>query len=423
MRNRIFAFSAGIVAVILSIILLIVYNPLNWLFDRVLGETETEPISDVEMDFAWYGEEELSDYEKITELTETYFSCFYSALGEKGFDGEDLLESLFMYSAVDSVYDLAAMRSCALRLENAACDLSAQSFHIRLTVTNFVKINADSVILMLSQSAECVYKQLSGISSGTGNYIHTFIFNRIAGNWLISSHSCAYGPWAYGKKAMNLLCGSEITYNKLYEKYPVFCTNAEEKAKSVSRLITAEGTTYAFDADTVYDRNSAAEYALRWTSINAVVRNSDNWQIYDEDSTNFTSQCIYAGVGRMDTKGSYIWKWFSDEINYKSEYEGRSMSWTEPENFYLYCIGNSGEGLVTRTEVAGSLVEKGDIVQLMFNENAVSQAIVTDVVKDIYGNAVDFLITSHDDDMVNYPLSLVSCDAVRFIKILGFNNS
>ena len=70
---------------------------------------------------------------------------------------------------------------------------------------------------------------------------------------------------------------------------------------------------------------------------------------------------------------------------------------------------------------AGGQIEKGDIVQLVTAGVTVSQAVVTDIVTDVYGNKLDFLVCGHDSDLVSYPVSALHCDEVRFIKILGYN--
>ena len=58
----------------------------------------------------------------------------------------------------------------------------------------------------------------------------------------------------------------------------------------------------------------------------------------------------------------------------------------------------------------------------MMNGEAFSQVIVTDVVTDVRKNTLDFLVTGHDSEYVNFPLSLIPCDSVRFIKIVGWND-
>lgn len=424
MKNRILALLAGIAAVVLAVLLLVYFDPFGGLFDTVFQPEKAKPLSDVAVEMFWHGEEELAAYPELKSMTERYFDCFYSAAGQKGFEGERIMESLYADSAEDCIYDLAAMKSAALRLDGAGIDLSFDSVHIRLRVENVVEINRDGVILMVGQSAEPRYNVLPGVSSGEGIYVHTFIFERVGGSWMITSHGCDAGAWGYARRTMKLLCGGGDypSYSALYEKYPIFCSGAAANVKGIAALTSAAGYGPLPTAEIKYDRAAALEYAKKWTSVNAEMRNTEVWADYDKDDVNFVSQCIYAGVGRMDVKGSYIWKWFDRKVVYNIENAGCSMSWSKAENFWLYCTGNDRIGLCTVTDAAGGQMEIGDVVQLMLGDEVLSQVIVTDVVTDTKGSTVELLVSGHDGELVNYPLSALHCDRVRMIKIIGYND-
>ena len=406
------------------LLLILYFDPFGDYFDTVFQRyTEELPMSNLSIDYSWSGEG-MESYDQPKVLTEQYFECFYSASGQKGFDGERILENLYANSTLDCVYDLAAMKSGEARLAGSGIDLSFDSIHIRLRVTNVVKINSDGVIIMLEQSAEPHYNALSGVVSGEGIYLHTFIFERYSGRWMITAHSCDSGPWGYARRVMKLLCaGNEYPgYSQLYEKYLIFCSRIRSNIRGTAALIAMEGYGSLPTAEIPYNRDAALEYAARWTSVNAEMRNTEVWQDYDQDSVNFVSQCIYAGVGRMDASGSYLWKWFGPMLDFVHEDQGCSRSWIQGENFWTYCTDNSRIGLCTVTDVAGGQMEKGDVVQLMFGDKVLSQVIVTDVVTDVRGRTVELLVSGHDSELVNYPLSAVHCDGVRMIKIMGFNN-
>ena len=423
MKSRILALTTGLAAVLLAVLLLLYFDPFGDIFDTVFQPSEREPVSNVSVEFAWRSSGEVDAYSEPKSVIERYFDCFYSAAGEKGFDGERIMENLFADSAQDCIFDLAAMKSGAVRLEAAGTDLSYNSINVNLWVKNVVEINKDGVIIMLTQSAEPQYSAFSGVSSGEGIYLHTFIFERFAGSWLITSHSCDGGAWGYARQAMRLLCGNSEypSYTELYEKYPLFCSGVRNNVKGIAALTSAEGYGYALTADVPYNRAAAAEYAGRWTSVNAEMRNTEVWEDYEQDSGNFVSQCIYAGIGRMDSTGSYIWKWFDSRVDYYSEDSGCSLSWTEGDSFWRYCTDNNRVGLCTVTDVAGGQMEPGDIVQLMLGGKVASQAVVTQTVTDAKGRTVELLVSGHDNDLVNCPLSAVHCDGVRMIKVIGFN--
>lgn len=422
-RRGLAAVFAGFVAFTLAIALILYFDPFKEILDKVFVEQEDPPLSNVEYYSVWHGDGSTEALPELKTITERYFECFYSALGDKEFEGERVMEGFFLNSCDDAVYDLAAMTSCAARLAGSAIDLSLKAVRAHFWLDNVVKINKDGYIFTLKQSAELTYSAISGISSGEGMYAHTFIFERIGGNWFLSSHECDGGAWGYGKRAMNELLGtSSPSYEQLYNAYPAYVRVLTGNIKSSGELIKTSGYSVNYpQAETPYNRSAAVEYALRWSSVMNEVRNSEVWNDYDNDSGNFISQCVFSGVGQMDTKGNFIWKWFGPDVNYKEETEGCSMSWTEGDNFWLYCTGNNRRGLCTYTDIAGGQLERGDIVQLITADSVVSQTIIVDTITDMRGNKVDFLVCGHDSDLVNYPLSALHCDKLRFIKILGYN--
>ncbi len=422
-RRALAAVLAGIVAFSLATALLIYFDPFKSIFDMVFVQQEEPPLSSVEYSSIWHVSEETEEVSELRDIIDRYFECFYSALGDREFEGERVMEGFFVDSCNDSVYSLAAMTSGAGRLARSNIDLSLSAVKTHIRLENVVKVNKDGYIYTLKQSAELTHKAMTGINSGEGIYTHTFIFERIGGNWYLTFHECDGGAWSYAEKALNALCGTNSpSYSQLYNSYPKFAQKLAENAKSNAELIRTSG----YDAnypqpEIIYNREAAAEYAQRWTSVISESRNTEQWADYDNDSGNFISQCIYSGVGEMDTRGNYIWKWFGPHVNYTKEDEGCSMSWTEGDNFRLYCTGNDRRGLCAYADMAGGQIEKGDIVQLVTAGSAVSQAVVTDIVTDVYGNKLDFLVCGHDSDLVRYPVSALHCDEIRFIKILGYN--
>lgn len=410
--------------VLLIISLLVYLDPFGSFFDSIFKQKQSAPLGNVGYEVMWQkGSYAPSDVpEELSEMTEKYFECFYSALGDKDADCSRELIGLYADSTDDCVYDLAALSSCSERLKGSGINLSVSSTVVHLWVENVVPIANNGYIIAVRQSAELVFEALKGISSGEGNYLHTFVFEKKSGSWFITSHECQSGVWSYARKTLNSICGTSLpSYSLLSDSLDVFNARIERKIGSIGALIAAKGYGSFPAAQTEYNREGAVEYAFKWCSVLNERRNTEQWADYDNDSGNFASQCIYAGLGKMDTEGSRIWKWFGDRVNYDIPEQGRSMSWTEPDNFWLYCTTHESSGMVVYTDVSGGQLEKGDIVQLMSGDSAFGSVVITDVVTDVSGNKLDFLVTGHDSDIVNYPLSLVHCDGIRMIKILGFN--
>ncbi|MEG0856256.1 MAG: amidase domain-containing protein [Terrisporobacter sp.] len=164
-----------------------------------------------------------------------------------------------------------------------------------------------------------------------------------------------------------------------------------------------------------YDRMSAVEYATKW-ALSRNIRFTD----YSEmggDCTNFISQCINAGKIPMDKVGNNIieqWYWYSDKE--------RTPSWSGADFFYNYLTRNNKEntskfGVYARLAKYEEL-ELGDIVQLIENNEAYHNMIITDIITE-NGQVIDYLVCQHTMDLLNYPLSL-KIGEQRYIKIIGY---
>lgn len=426
MKKRIILISIGVIAVITAIAALIFFDPFRETFDRIFRrQNDNGEVSD-NYHRIWYGwsdwgeQESESVSDRIQGIINRYFDCFYSPNPME--NPEENLRNCFVYSCNDCVYDLAALKSTLYRRDNSAGDYEVELSTLHLWLTNTVEINNNGYIVMIEQSSEKKYKNIPDSLCGEGVYSHTFIFERMGGKWYITSHSCEMGPWKYGRDKMNSLCGTEEpSFGLLNDGYIYFCDELEENVEKANKLISLSNYPIPYTADVDYNRQWAVEYAQRWCSPIKKCRNTDRWKDYQGDSMNFVSQCVFEGVGRMDTKGDLIWKWFDDKIEYYREDDGRSMSWIEGANFWYYINSNQRRGLSATTEIGGGQLEKGDLVQLMLDDEVTSQVIVTEIMYDGKGNKADFLVCGHDDELLNFPLSQLNYDSIRLIHIIGFN--
>ena len=164
-----------------------------------------------------------------------------------------------------------------------------------------------------------------------------------------------------------------------------------------------------------YDREAARNYARKW----ALGRNPayKDYELWGGDCTNFISQCLKSGNIPMDYNGKNVlekWYWNSDS--------SRTPTWTAAQPFYRYIIGNNSKdtknfGIYARLAQSNEL-EIGDIVQLIYDNNAYHNMIITEVVLD--GEyLIDYLICQHTHDLLDYPLSMKVGER-RYIKILGY---
>ncbi|MCM1298098.1 MAG: amidase domain-containing protein [Firmicutes bacterium] len=420
MKKRIILISIGIIAVITAISALLFFDPFREIFDKIFQKQENNGEVSENYQRKWYGWDQGEELDRIQAILNRYFDCFYSPAAKES--SAENIEELFADSCADCIYDMAALKSVLYRQENSSLDYGVRLSTLHLWLINTVEINKNGYIIMVDQSSERNYGNIPDYLCGEGVYSHTFIFERTGGKWYITAHSCEKGAWRYGKNKMNSLCGSESpSYLQLYNCYPYFCSALEENFEKTKELIALNNYPTPYTADTVYNRQKAVEYAQRWCSPVTESRNINRWKDYDDDSMNFVSQCIFEGIGKMDTKGDLIWKWFDDKIEYYYEDSGRSMSWIEGENFWYYVTSNQRRGLSAMTDVGGGQLEQGDIVQLMLREQPFSQVIITEVLYDDKGNKADFLVCGHDDELLNFPLSMLNYDSIRPIRILGYN--
>jgi len=157
-----------------------------------------------------------------------------------------------------------------------------------------------------------------------------------------------------------------------------------------------------------YDREKAVWYAHKW----ALGRNQKYFDFdnFGGDCTNFASQVIYAGSGIMNYTPVYGWY-------YNDSYD-RTPSWTGVDFLYDFLINN--EGLGPFAEIVNvSKALPGDIVQLSFggeNHFNHSPVIVSTGGTPSYNN---ILISTHSDDVNNYPLTGYEWNHIRFIHVLG----
>ena len=154
--------------------------------------------------------------------------------------------------------------------------------------------------------------------------------------------------------------------------------------------------------ESAYNRDAVVAYARKW----AMNRNP---QYYDfekigGDCTNFASQCIFAGAGKMNfTK---VTGWY-----YRSVHD-RTASWSGVDFLYKFLANNRSVGpyghLVSQGEV-----QPGDIVQLgRFTGEFYHTPVITAVTPVI-------LVAAHSFDTVDKPLAAYSYEVVRFIHIDG----
>ena len=159
-----------------------------------------------------------------------------------------------------------------------------------------------------------------------------------------------------------------------------------------------------------YNRLRAVAYALFW----AFGRNPAYFDFSDlgGDCTNFVSQSIYAGSGVMNYTPTFGWYYISPD--------DRSPSWTGVEFLYDFLVSNEGPGPFGE-ETSLQNVALGDVVQLSFDGETYSHALIVTGIRNRFQSDRRILVSAHSYDARNRPLSTYDYEDVRFIHILGVN--
>lgn len=136
-----------------------------------------------------------------------------------------------------------------------------------------------------------------------------------------------------------------------------------------------------------YDRSKAIIYAQKW----ALGSNPAFYHFggIGGDCTNFISQCLFAGGGKMNFEKN---GWFYVDSNY------RSPSWTSVKFFREFLIENKSIGPFGHLEKLENL-QVGDIIQLRQNPTHFNHTLI---ITNIYGNNI--YVCAHSNDALNKSL-------------------
>ena len=152
-----------------------------------------------------------------------------------------------------------------------------------------------------------------------------------------------------------------------------------------------------------YNRQKATEYAQRW----ALGANPDFYHFsgIGGDCTNFISQCLLAGGGKMNFNKYY--GWFYKDVN------NRSPSWTSVKFLERFLLSGSGAGPFGRL-VGKQDVAVGDLIQLRQNPNNFNHTLFISKIENgqIY-------VCAHSFDVLNKPFTNYRYFEAKFIHIDG----
>lgn len=140
------------------------------------------------------------------------------------------------------------------------------------------------------------------------------------------------------------------------------------------------------------NRSVAVQYARRWAK-----GTNPDFPRFDNDCTNFVSQCMLVGGWKMvgdhsffDRQKNTVW-WYGGSVLTRASY-----SWAGAQNFYNF-VSSSARGTLVSS---ASGLDLWDVVQLKNASNHVYHTMI------VTGKAAgDLLLSYHTSDHLDEPLS------------------
>lgn len=399
---------------------------LDKLFDTNFYATE-EPLylSDVKINLTSSGTSALPAAEK--ELIENYFTCYYASLG--GFYHENM-KRFYDFRCSDEFIDELTLDFEINAAKNAPADYSFKECDVHIYIVSRRTTNEGTVELTVQCSAEMQYG-FSDVKTKNDSETHTFIIST-EDERLIKAHTSDRVSRKYAETVLTEVVAadgytlSDLSYTYFYPYAETALSfiktyNSSFRGRLAELLSAQFSPTFACEYE--YNRAAACEYARESEG------HSPKFGSYDENDTNFCSQCLFAAGIPMDAQGDRLtqWKWYGYDINNAREHSGCTESWYDRDSFWTYATENTGFGLVA-CEVSDCALP-GDIIRLTYltaekknkKTEAVLHCMITDTVLDKSGNPVDYIVCT--DKIKNMPLSLLWNGDFSILSVIGYNTA
>ena len=432
MKRVILSVLIAAIILLMTVAVILLANPFKSFFDSLLFPEEEADDSGVGIELlAEDGTNFALNYPKPEALVRDYFSTLRRLEGSVDLDTEGKLRDLYSTQEKTYLNDRLWLYSKTVMAQNSNSSLYFDNCSVRISYDRVLEVNRNFLLVDVTENTTMNYECLDGKTCAAGVAKHTFMLKLDDGSWKINSHEVVGGDYDYTNDVMQTLyradgyAFSELTYTYLEPYYKRAQEIIRKNIENNGRILLGNSPEIVSESPYPYDRKSAVEYALRWTVNGKSARNTA-YESYDEDSMNFVSQCLVAGGIPFDVQGDdrYTqWKWYSSELNYQREHAGCSKSWYNSEAFYDYLMTNDGFGIDTCELSGASMLETGDIVQILLNDGKLRTAIVTSIDYDDEGWTNEIFVTMHSPDRKNVPLSSVCCESLRLIKVLGYKAS
>lgn len=382
---------------------------------NIYGSDDVLLRSDIDVKLSMSGGAALPESERL--LIENYFTCYYASLGS--FYHENM-SRFYGTHCVDEIVDELALDFEINAAKNGSVSYSFDECSVSVYVLTRKNTNEGTIELSLLVSSSLSYKG-SPLRTELNDESHVFILPA-DGEPLITEHRTDRISRKYAELVINEVTKasgyqiSDLSYTYFDPFLPQIKESFSEKYLLFSERISvmAEEKNPIFTAEYPYDFLTAADFARKSYG------HSEKFGSYDENDVNFCSQCLIAGGIPMDAQGDKLtqWKWYGYEENNTREHWGCTKSWFDRYRFWTYASENNGFGLVAEPSEQASA---GDIIQLLSDGEPILQCMVTGIVLDNSGKAVDYYICT--DKIKNKPLSLFWNGDIRILSVIGYNTA
>lgn len=154
-----------------------------------------------------------------------------------------------------------------------------------------------------------------------------------------------------------------------------------------------------------YNREKAVEYARKYAlNYNPQYFHFDG---LGGDCTNFISQCLLAGGGKMNYDKYYGWFYINQNH--------RAPSWSSVKYLERFLLGDNYPGFVAEI-VPIEKLKVGDIIQLRQNPNDFNHTVIITKI-----TTEEIYVCAHSNDALDKPLSLYNYFETKGIHIVGIN--
>ena len=405
--------------VIVGIFLIWEQTDINDIFTRILDTNfyseEKTFSSDVNVKISIKGMS-VTIYEE--RILSDHFRYFYSSLGELS---EKKMTDLYTFQTEYELFDKMALEHEINCAKNGTFDLSFDKAEINIYVTDREESKRnENVKIDLKLSASVKYKGLSQPVS-IKNELHSFVLDESGKDPLIKLHETNRPSY----KAAMLAIDDELALHRMTRKDLTY-TYYYKYIENVSEELLSSEKKYLSPDDSIESVNAEAEYEYdRMTAALSAVNGFESdgaFTEYEENDANYISRCIFSGGIPMDSQGERggQWKWYDEQVNYERKKTGCTESWFVRNRFFDYAVNNTGFGMVSY-EVSPEKGGIGDVVQVMHENDAVLEFMITGILYDDSGKVCDYLVSN--DVYSGASLKTTGFAHIRVLHIVGYNTA